>query len=523
MDIIKKRTFRPSHSYAILFFLIFWLLLFICAGTLFSGFHLTDDHEIMTIRETLSHQSFLAAAYEIIQKDLTIRFRPFYYFMRTIEAAILGEHFYLWSIYKCLLGVIVSFFLYLFCRLLNFTYGQSILFTLLTLIGPQASIWWRLAPAETTGMVMLSIALVCMAILISNPPKTYLYNMLFLFFLLCASLTKETFLITMPAWLFCLPMLSHLGGYSSTFGAALKRNIVLIVIGSLAFFSGFLFVYLHLGSNSIGYAGIDQHTGMKDYIKTLLSYLLTSSFWIVLFGFYTLLIGEIERNQKINVKSFAYMIDLVWIFFFSALLLFPQIVLYAKSGFFGRYYLPAALSLSIPAIWIYRMVCDRCKHSAPILLGVILLYLFISGYLYAVKPAMAFAQEGRNTQELFHYLKSEAKAGDAILIASNKGDAHEWAVSSYVYLKSLGGMNRLFTALVDANREMTLREGAFESPSIVSNDIDRRDNSFRFILIIPGAEEDFIAAVKDYIDLSTYRRKVFLIRDPNVYFVLYYR
>ena len=97
-------------------FLIFWFLFLILSGSLFSGYQLVDDHEILTIHNQLvsSSNNVLLVSKNIITSDLeaTGRFRPFYYIHRILETRFFGTNFLLWHVYTGLLTVLTSFFFF---------------------------------------------------------------------------------------------------------------------------------------------------------------------------------------------------------------------------------------------------------------------------------------------------------------------------------------------------------------------------------------------------------------------------
>lgn len=98
-----------NQHYSIIFLviLVFWFLIFITSGSLFSGYHFTDDHEIVAINFDVEIEkiNIIELFIQWIKKDLISgRLRPFYYIHRIIETRVFGLNFSLWSIYTGLLG-----------------------------------------------------------------------------------------------------------------------------------------------------------------------------------------------------------------------------------------------------------------------------------------------------------------------------------------------------------------------------------------------------------------------------------
>ena len=97
----KNNTTLKANKNLIAFiiFFTFWFSFLCFTGTLTSGFHFTDDHQLISIKESINDNGFINAAKSFINKDLDIRFRPFYSMHRVFLVKIFGSHFFLLSIY----------------------------------------------------------------------------------------------------------------------------------------------------------------------------------------------------------------------------------------------------------------------------------------------------------------------------------------------------------------------------------------------------------------------------------------
>lgn len=220
-----------------------WFFVFITSGSLFSGYHFTDDHEIVHINHNFNAQklNIIEVFSQWINTDYsTGRFRPFYYIHRILVTKFLGINFGLWSVYTGLLAGFTTFLLFVFGRLLQFSIGDSLIFSFLATLGTQSAVWWQLGPAETIGTFLLSIALV-LAVLseVSNCYKTF-YETLLIFCVLMMSLSKESFVLFIPAIVFIkLWMSHHFTGLS--WSQAIKANKVSSSVLCLILFAEILF------------------------------------------------------------------------------------------------------------------------------------------------------------------------------------------------------------------------------------------------------------------------------------------
>ena len=200
MKISNYISFFKKYDYltVFLFILIFWFLIFITSGSLFSGYHFTDDHEIAHINYnfTVEKLGIFEVSSQWIHNDLlTGRFRPFYYIHRILQTRLLGINFAWWSLYTGMLGVFTTFFLFMFGRSINFSIREALLFSFLITLGAQSAVWWQLGPAETIGTFLLAGALVFAAVSERANKYKILYEFLCGFLVLIMSLSKESFIL----------------------------------------------------------------------------------------------------------------------------------------------------------------------------------------------------------------------------------------------------------------------------------------------------------------------------------------
>ena len=331
-----------------LFILLFWFLIFTTSGSLFSGYHFTDDHEIVEINYSFTVQNL--NLWEVISqwlpKDLLIgRLRSFYYLHRIIETKIFGINFFLWSIYTGLLGVFSTFFLFVFAKLLNFSIKEALLLSFFVTLGSQSAIWWQLGPAETIGTFLLSTALVLTLIKeISNRFKI-IYEISIIFLVLMMSLTKESFILFIPAiawikiWAICkIKQLSWI--------QAIKSNLFSLVVLCLIFLAEIFFIKFSLGlTPDIGYAGIDG-LSIAQIASATRSLNQAGAWWILLVSLIVITLMSTVFSSysqiRLNIFKKIYFPSILFI-----LVVTPQILLYAKSGISQRYLIPGIFGYAI--------------------------------------------------------------------------------------------------------------------------------------------------------------------------------
>jgi hypothetical protein len=435
MELKSKLLKTNKNLIAFILFVVFWFSLVLISGTLTSGYHFTDDHGIISINKTINDSGVLNTCESVIKTDLNIRLRPFYYFHRVIEIKLLGTNFLFWSIYNVILAVLTSFFLYLFIERQGYKFLHAILFPFLTLIGAQSSIWWRLGPAETIGFFLLATSLFFLANSIFRGKQYQLIiSFIFLFF---ASLSKESFTFFIPAYLLILLWLQQQHGPNRTISNSIKKNSILLVSLLVLFFVEIYIIIFVVGTNKIGYAGIDNSFTLSSFLKFIYTYLRHNIYiYLIVFGLFLLLQNIKTWNIKsiIDVKiSHPFIFNLA---IFSAIV-FPQFLLYNKSGISDRYLLPFNLGFSIFVLFLLNLIYESSEISlfskrAYVCIIIIITYSLLKNE--ALQEAKGFARVGVATNKFLSTIVDNSKPDDSILVVLNTYENYEWAHSVKLYL-----------------------------------------------------------------------------------------
>ena len=131
----------------------------IAMGTLTSGFHLVDDWEFAKYadRMTLDGISLWDCLKEAVGFDLTLRFRPLYYFNRVLMAYVFGINLTALSVVKAAEIVATIAALYYCARQMKCNMVYAALFSLTVMVGYQSAVWWKLGPQESFDMMMFAV------------------------------------------------------------------------------------------------------------------------------------------------------------------------------------------------------------------------------------------------------------------------------------------------------------------------------------------------------------------------------
>lgn len=459
IDKLKMGNLKWIDDFVMISFFAGILVFLFFTGTLNSGYHFIDDHEMLEIRSDLGKASILGTSIAWIKKDCYIRFRPMYYVHRVLEVKLFGTDFFAISLYSGILGALTFSFFYFAARKMKYSVLESLLFVLLAFVGAQMKIWWMLGPNETIGMFFLGLSFFFMAKCTEG--KKYLRNsILFVIFLIAASLSKESFIIVVPAFVF-FKIWNETHVFNIQLKESLQKNILLIfpIIVMVVELSLILFV---VGTNKLGYAGLENN--IQKLIKGMFAIVSDKE---MLGGYFALLAvvaalyltniifakpGKPMACQQSCDNIFAPMV-------FSFLILFPNIILYGKCGMGGKYLLPSTVGLAFLVIYMITKTSDFFLRAASI----VIVFMCIIGYSNAaVKEAGWFARDGLQTKRLLSAITENARPNSKILVVADPVDRFEVSYSLNIYLRQRN-INNLYwypvTRKYNSDFELGLEKG----------------------------------------------------------------
>jgi len=517
------------------FFLLFWFAILILCGTLFSGYHFMDDHGILTESKEVANSNFQKEV-KIFKKNLLdpkMRFRPFYWVHRRLMLAVMGTDFTAMSIYIGFLAVFTSFFLFLFMKKIGFSVVESILFVGLTLLGEQAAIWWRLGNNETLGMLMLSIALLFMALSVNTwqKRKKILYELLFGLFVILASWSKESFILIIPALVFWKIWLTRQKKQEpgqqeqtnnkqtakGTWLKALKENLVPGIPLLLVCLIELVHVIKNVGTTKIVYAGYEGFQ-LANFIKTGIQGFMAVHGWVILLLLILCLRrpgGRFSRKAPpwTPRKSFS-LAYVYWAVLLGGLILIPQIVLYMKSGMMERYLLPGVMGVTFLMVVLLRYIRETDSKKVVTIIGVVLLVVISLQQLRVTRyTAIGFANEGKQINAWLQSIEQNTNEQDKILVVTHMRRYYEGAFSLKIYLDEKSNRKNTLFSPVDLRVKSSvpgfwkeLNKYFFSHFSEFSLESSENREQLQAILIFPGLEEEFLKVSTPWFNPKQFKR-----------------
>ncbi len=425
--IIIAKKYIPDILVILSLFLGLFLFLHL-SGTLYSGYHLIDDHGILSIKDSLNGNSFFNVLWSYIKADFLIRFRPIFSIYIVMVAKFFGLNFSLISVFVATLGFISATFFYLALRKLNYSKLYSFLFPLLIFAGPQMSILWRLGVNETIAIFFFALTLFFMAISIKKEKKL-LWNILFTIFLILTTLCKESFIIVIPAMI-SFKILIESSSSAISLRESIRRNW-LLGLPIIFMFLELVLIKFFVGTNKIGYAGVPSSlSGFITGIREIMVNQNSLYYWfLLLIPILFLWFLSFQKLKKENSKT------LIANFSFFVLLIGPQILMHTKSGMIERYLVPTTIGFSFLIVWLIK----NTKHNSLKYFSIIIVCAFlIFSYNVAFKNAHAFAEEGKDTRSLLESITEDAPSNSNILLVVDPVTRFEVSYSLKTYFEIRG-------------------------------------------------------------------------------------
>ncbi|MBI2400858.1 MAG: hypothetical protein HYV23_07380 [Deltaproteobacteria bacterium] len=265
-----------------------------------------------------------------------------------------GADFFIWGLYDGLMVWSGSALLSAAFLVLGFTLFEALLFPLLAFLGFQSAVWWKFGTAETIGMPMLAALLLLSAL--GARRRSLLIDAAFTIVAIVLMLTKESFLVFIPAALFLKVWLEKRESGKGWFETAKLSALPVLVL--LSWLGGqLLFIKFYVKSTGIGYAGY-YGFHFVPFIRALESYLLLTQAWVIPAGLALAWSGWPDKGRK-------FVAGLTPLFIFLALALLPQALLHARSGVGERYLFPGAFATAFTAVFLMKLVRENMDRVAP--------------------------------------------------------------------------------------------------------------------------------------------------------------
>jgi len=438
---IKKGFFMKMKyiEYILVFTLAFILFYKILggSGTMESGYHFLDDHELIRIEYSIdeNQQSVVSVMQGCINNDLKSRFRPMYWVERIACTAIFGSDLLYWNIYTAIKGILTFYLLYYTAKYLKFNWHISLVFSGIIIFGDQFVPWFRSANQENTGL--LFCAFVMWIITRQYHAKKFssiLYNGTFCIGVIICGLIKESFVILMPAFIALKFWLEYCYLYDTVdrkgmWRKCLRGNIVTYGITFLAFLINLYILLFYVGVDKVSYAGFHEGTSLYQYYYGVRDSLLVFLKWYNWMGI-MLIITTIVCYQVIEKK---YWKNYLGFGIIGAYIMGTQLLAHAKSLMWERYIIPFIIGYALVFVLLGYRIFSKDKFRRKVYEG-LLVVLLIMEIQKSYDLAVEYAWNGKLIQEYLQCVLENTNESSVIIGAFSDAELN-LATSSWLEVR----------------------------------------------------------------------------------------
>ncbi len=314
-------------------------------GTMFSGWHLVDDHQFFQYiyRMKYQGQSLLDVIISELKRDYYSqhRARLLFYPLRVPQAYLFGLDSRLYEILKAVEAIIALVMLYFSARELSLSRCASALFSLTSFCGPQSAVWWKLGTPQLQATMFFAVGFYFMVRYLKYQGKTN--SIISIFFYVLMANCHESYIVFIP---FLILFVIYYGYKEAGDGVKVSvktiwemaaKRLGYVIALCLIFASLMVYIVFFLGVNEYGSVevGMPLSEGIANWTGSLIEGDLKFYWWfgivlvILLATFY-------EKVKKLWMEMIMF-----------AVIIIPQLLLYEKEGFYERYLLPLVVGWAL--------------------------------------------------------------------------------------------------------------------------------------------------------------------------------
>lgn len=525
-DFIDNLSQQSKNYIAFFFFFTFWVTVLLYSETFPAGFHLGDDYEIIKFHTSVEKSGTYSSIKDYILEDLNVRsrYRPVFSINRALAMSVFDLNFSLILAYFCFLGILTSYFLYKFCITIKFSFIQSILFSLTTLIGNASVIWIETSDAENIGMLFLSLSLFFMSKAVYEEKYRLIYYSFFYFFLILMSASKESFILVIPAIIFL-----YLWIYSNKFQInirqTIKENKLSLIILFLIFVFSLLLIKIFVLNNAPKYTGVDikilSFSVLKGFFSEILSLIIT---YLIILGILIFSIYTLYKNQIKGIKNVISELNKKYGFITITFLLItiPQYLNYYKSTLLNRYYLPFLLGFSLYLVYLNNQI-DKAQYISKLVkyLFTVLIIVFVFFELknVTIKDFKHSSNDAKMVKNLVGSVTDKINKDSTILIVIDPVQNIQPCRALLYYLRDIkeyskvkvrftkrNDVHKIYSDTTFYNNMLNISSRMFRNESF---DSLKNKNEINGVVILWGLEENFLKENNNWFKTEDFNRYQF--------------
>lgn len=383
------------------------LIVAIGEGTLFSGWHFVDDHEYLEWLNIINsgEMSWPQLLYSVWRTDFATRFRPLYFPYRIFLTYLFGADITAYAILRTAETVAALVLLYVMARCSTGNRICSFLFSMLSMTGYQAAVWWKLGPQEEECTILFAVGMILLERWLPRQRTGLMVGALASFVLM--SLFHESYILVIP-FIVCYVLVYSVRQQHQTGRNGNLFAVARYINQARWFFMISLTVYLIVILGIIAvFVGTNGYSGA--------GFSLSISPWTIMDSYYYAIGGDLKYYFFLGIplvgvlltywdrlKAVRAEICLLLIF------VFPQLLLYSKESMGERYILPMSIGLS----WFFVLVVSKHQIVRAKRGGIyyaLLLVLLVLGFRSTLIEANYYSFRGQSVTTAMNYIRDAAK------------------------------------------------------------------------------------------------------------------
>lgn len=312
-------------------YIIIWGSLYLFSGLLFSGWHMMEDHEFLSLYRQYNNSNILSHFCNMLKMG-EHRISPMLDYLIYIGANLWYSNFWIWHLIKLLIIILTSYILYKICYKFSKNILLSFILPFSIYLGTSTEIITRIATIEVFSILLYS------GVIYLIIKDKYKFLLPLLMILMCFS--KENMILTLPSLLIFSYFLNL--NKSKTNKNLIKISIFISVCVALV-----LLRKLIVGESLNESSYVIPYHSFREFIETIKMFFFNSNnnvyyfveiALLLILMLFTLFASKLSTKKKI----------ILGLYFLSISI--PQFFLYVNVGFSGRYFTPTNIAFLIVTV-----------------------------------------------------------------------------------------------------------------------------------------------------------------------------
>lgn len=416
----RKRISPAEHLFALFLGALILFGILLGTGTIHSGYHFMDDHELIRMQLGFEEQgrTLWQAIKDWMVSDFHWRYRPLYWVERLTGAYFWGSDLVCWNYYTAIKGVITFYCLYCMARYLKYNRPVSAIVPCVVMLGTQFTPWYRSANQESTGLLLCAVALYLIARqAYYGKYRDLRYNVGLILCAVLCGLVKESFTLFMPAFVGVKYWLEywdeeHMPSEKGRWLKCLKNNAVTYGLILLAMLVNVFMILFMVGVDNVSYAGFQEGVALSVYVQIIKNSLLDYTKWYTKIAAIIVLCAIMcyKNIEKKDIrKYFGFLL-------IGGYICAVQLVAHAKSGMWERYMIPYTLGYALIFILLAYRIFEKDKLHKLVFYGLAAV-LLLKTVPVAYEYSGYYAEDGVAISCFLESIKENTAEDDRIVCA----------------------------------------------------------------------------------------------------------